>query len=117
MTTSSSDFRKRIGLTVRNAREENKISGTALAEMIGISQGALSNSERGLREFKLAEIAAAADVLGTTVDDILNGKGVGCLNCGDRPPAGFACTECGAIGEVAAADVPAADEGEEAEEE
>lgn len=42
-----------------------------LAEEIGMSENSLSWKRRGIREFKLSEVARLADICGFSLDDVL----------------------------------------------
>ncbi len=43
-----------------------------LAEEIGMSENSLSWKRRGIREFKLSEVARLADICGFSLDDVLD---------------------------------------------
>ena len=48
-----------------------------LAEELGMSENSLSWKRRGIREFKLSEVARLADICGFSLDDVLGeAKGV-----------------------------------------
>lgn len=42
-----------------------------LAEELGMSENSLSWKRRGIREFKLSEVARLADICGFSLDDVL----------------------------------------------
>lgn len=61
-----------VGRNVRRLREAQGLSGLALAQRAGISQGHLSDLEAGWKKNPSVRIAKAlADALGVTVDDLL----------------------------------------------
>jgi len=62
---------KSIGENIRNIREAKKISQYAVAFTIGISQAAYSKIERGETEIKARHVYMIAEVLKTSVYEIL----------------------------------------------
>lgn len=61
-----------IGRNVRAARTQKAMSGNALAQAAGISQGHLWDIEAGrVQDPGASVVAALAKVLGVTVDDLL----------------------------------------------
>ena len=54
-----------IGLTIRNARNRQKLSQHALAELVGMSRSTISLIEQGsVAEIGIRKIIALCDVLG-----------------------------------------------------
>jgi transcriptional regulator with XRE-family HTH domain len=60
-----------LGLAVRFAREELKLTSNDLAAQTGITPSSLSRSERGLRMLDLDEAGRVAKVLGMTIDSLV----------------------------------------------
>lgn len=84
-------LRKRLGIT----QEE-------LGERIGLSSANVStfeSSARGgrVRTFKLDEVDMIAAALGVTPAELITAPAP-CACCGDSPPAGMTCQECGESG-------------------
>ena len=60
-----------LGLAVRFAREELKLTSNDMAAQVGMTPSSLSRSERGLRMLDLAESEQIAKVLGMSLDSLV----------------------------------------------
>lgn len=60
-----------LGEVVREARERRGIRQGALAAQIGMEPTLLGRCERGEREFRIRELAAVADVVGMSIDELV----------------------------------------------
>lgn len=60
-------------INLKNIREQKGITQAQLAEMIGVTQGAVSAWETGRWEPTLATIRKASNVLNCTVDELIGG--------------------------------------------
>lgn len=66
----------------------------------------IANLENRRRDhIQIDELVGLAKVFGTTVNWLVWGTGTACTHCGDRPPEGFTCNECGRSTSVRVADV------------
>lgn len=65
---------KLIGRRVRILRKRGKLSQAALAEITGYSVPYISHIETGLKRASLETVAAIADALGCTADQLLYGN-------------------------------------------
>lgn len=61
------DLLKAIGKNIKEAREEKNIGGDWLARKLNISRPAVTQLERGEKNFKIAELFEIAELLGTDV--------------------------------------------------
>lgn len=55
------------------ARKAQGFTQVQLAKRIGVSQGALATAESGEKPISLVKVVKAAEVLGVTIDYIVNG--------------------------------------------
>ncbi len=60
-------FRLRLGERIRDLRKKKRVRQYALARMVGISPGALTNFEKGRRSVSLDWLRAIADALDTPI--------------------------------------------------
>lgn len=97
-----------IGNRVARLRRHRELSQSELGRKIGAHLGkkewhrqTVYDAERGGRAFVAAEMVALADVLGVPVEYLFGSDlaDLPCDTCSDRPPNGFTCNECGAIGQ------------------
>ncbi|MER7813860.1 helix-turn-helix transcriptional regulator [Streptomyces sp. NPDC096153] len=89
--------------TIRALRAIRKLSAQNLAAQITaagypISRTVLSNYENGRKDaLPLDFVIVAAEVLGTTLSDLMDGVAK-CPACSGTPPEGFTCNTCTASG-------------------
>lgn len=84
--------------TYRKARalSVQKIADQMTEHGVTIERTVLANFESGRRQnISIAEVTALADVLGVTINDLIDDTGP-CTTCYGAPPEGFACCSCGA---------------------
>jgi transcriptional regulator with XRE-family HTH domain len=88
---------------MRRFRQARGLSAQKLADLIAaqglpITRSIIANMEGGTRAvMSVDELFAVADALGSTPEGIL-GRAPLCATCGDEPPAGFRCLNCGESG-------------------
>lgn len=63
-----------IGVRVRTVREARGLTQKELAQRVGITQGALSNYERGKRDMAVSTVIAIAEALDVPVSQIVGEK-------------------------------------------
>jgi transcriptional regulator with XRE-family HTH domain len=89
---------------IRNARayrqarklSVQKVADEMTARGVRIQRSVLANFEGWRRPtISIAELVTLADVLGVTINDLIDDAGP-CATCYGTPPAGFACITCGA---------------------
>lgn len=91
--------RARCGWSAQQLEESVRRAGVKL------SRSVIANLENRRRDdLSIDEVIGFAQVLGTTVSWLVWGTGVACLACGDKPPRGFTCNECGRSTDVRVAD-------------
>jgi len=66
-----------IGQRIRDLRRLKKISGTRLAELVGVSQAQISRYETGENEVPLSMLQRICDALGITLADFFAPAGQG----------------------------------------
>jgi transcriptional regulator with XRE-family HTH domain len=71
---NSSDFRKRVGLRIRSARERKGLSQTQLAHQLGVSNTQVSRWETG-RGLPLGHLDELSEALGMSPEQIFGGGG------------------------------------------
>lgn len=76
-----------IGTNIRFIREARNITQTELSEKVGISQTAVSNIEKGLKDPTMKLAIRIARVLGCSLD--LMADGVYEDDYNEKPPAGL----------------------------
>lgn len=90
-----------VGARIKRARKGRGFSAQALADAItargyAVSRATVAKIENGLKETTPVDVVVhAARVLQVPMLTLLL-DGEWCERCHDNPPAGFACTECGA---------------------
>ena len=87
----------RFGLRAAAARAARGWSMRDVCARAGLPEmpSAVKRIEEGAGNGVALNIAAAvAHALGLSLDGLVDP----CARCGDSPPAGFACTACGAVG-------------------
>ncbi|MGE5423174.1 MAG: helix-turn-helix domain-containing protein [Ignavibacteriales bacterium] len=65
---------KEIGIKIQQAREEKGMSQEHLARLMGCSQSALSNYEKGKRRLYLPQLEQLAEVLSKPIDYFMESK-------------------------------------------
>lgn len=65
---------KEIGVKIQQAREEKGFSQEQLARLMGCSQSALSNYEKGKRRLYLPQLEQLAEVLSKPIDYFMESK-------------------------------------------
>jgi len=65
---------KEIGIKIQQAREEKGLSQEQLARLMGCSQSALSNYEKGKRRLYLPQLEQLAEVLSKPIDYFMESK-------------------------------------------
>ena len=86
-----------VGANMRALRLRNGWTQAKLGELMGwpinatvcAAEGHRAGRQRG---FSAEEIMRLADIFGVSSRELTTS----CVNCGGRPPAGFACLTCGA---------------------
>lgn len=63
-----------IGLRVKEVRKQHNITQAQLAEMTSLSISYISHIETAQKKASLESLVRIADVLGVTVDELLNGN-------------------------------------------
>lgn len=72
-----------------------KIADQMTERGVAIERTVLANFESGRRQnISIAEVTALADVLGVTINDLIDDNGP-CTTCYGSPPEGFICRSCG----------------------
>ena len=82
----------RFGMRLAAARAANGWTQDELAAKANVNGAQVSYIERGARGCNLATGVRLAAAAGISLDGLLDP----CTLCGDSPPAGFSCNECGA---------------------
>ncbi len=91
----------RVIAALTAARRQKKISAQKLADGMTaagypIKRSVIANLETGRRaEISVGHLVAAAQVIGIDAALVLR-QAAPCPQCQNEPPAGFACTTCGA---------------------
>ncbi len=62
---------KKLGENLKKTRAENKLSQGALARLLEVDKGYISNIESGKKNPTLATIERLANALGVSVDELL----------------------------------------------
>lgn len=92
-----------IGRHVARGRRRLGLTQGQMGERIGVLTGrtwtrkAVLAAEKGDRVFTAAEMVAFAEVFGVSIESLFGSAPV-CETCGDVPPTGFTCNDCGATG-------------------
>lgn len=83
-------LRERMGMPVR------RLAQGILEEGVYMTKHMWTFLELGRKEtLSVDALCAAAKVLGTTPEYLIGNVGPACIHCGDAPPAGFQCVNCG----------------------
>ena len=80
---------------IRARRGELDLSVQELADRVGVAHSTLSAIEHGHRGVTLPMLARIAAAFGDEPWMLIPKP---CPHCGDRPPAGFTCNTCQAVG-------------------
>lgn len=63
-----------VGERIRNIREKKSLTQAFVAEQVGISQAMLCQIERGTKNPSLQVAKEISDVMGCSLDDLMNEK-------------------------------------------
>ena len=101
-----------VAVNMRGFRKVRGWKQEELAAKLGWSKSVVSTAERSVaakrnRQFTVDDLVLIAEAFGVAPADLL-APVLPCATCQGSPPAGFACQECGAAGELR--DLPAADQ-------
>lgn len=65
------EISKKLGENLKKVRAKNKLSQGALAQLLEVDKGYISNIENGKKNPTLATIQRLADALGVTADELI----------------------------------------------
>lgn len=71
--TPSRDVDAEVGRRVHMLMWDRQMTQTALGNILGIDQSSLAKKLRGQRKWALADLVAAADALGVSAGELLDG--------------------------------------------
>lgn len=110
MAASSKHLSEHVARNVRRLRRARRWTSSDLASRMAdvgcpLTQPMVANIETGRpdaagrrrRDVSADELFAFARVFGVPVEDLV-AETPQCGRCAGSPPAGFACTQCGAVG-------------------
>lgn len=70
------------------------------------SRAIITNLENNRRDYMtVGELLSVARVFNTTLEWLVWGSGVACIQCDDKPPAGFTCNDCDRSASVRVKDI------------
>ena len=67
--------------TLRSLREENKKTRAEIAQVLGVTQNAVTNYEMGIRRLSLEQVLSLAQLYGCAAEEIIQAALNSCRSC------------------------------------